>query len=138
MINLFVILAGFSQASVEFIRRILPVGTSSLAVATIISLSGGFLGLLALTVQGKWQGMSKSAVVLSVLAGLLVLLLDIFLVSAYSKGLKLNVGIPLFLGATLIFGFVYSSLAGEKINWMSLSGTVLILLGSVLLTTSQK
>lgn len=67
-----------------------------------------------------------------------MLLLDIFLVTAYTKGLKLNVGIPLFLGATLMFGFVYSSIAGEKIHWTSLCGVALILLGSILLTTSQK
>lgn len=134
----FVILAGFLQASLEFIRRILPVGTSSLAVATIISLSGGFLGLCALAIQGKWEHMTKSTVGLSLLGGIVVLLLDVFLVSAYTRGLKLNVGLPLFLAASVIFGVAYSIIVGEKTSWTTIIGAAFVVFGATLITTFQK
>ncbi|PIR86915.1 MAG: hypothetical protein COU11_03615 [Candidatus Harrisonbacteria bacterium CG10_big_fil_rev_8_21_14_0_10_49_15] len=137
MDTLLVVLASFSQASVEFIRRILPSGTNALLVATFISLSGGILGLIAATAQNKWHEFSKSALGFSVLAGVAVLLLDIFLVTAYSRGLKLSVGVPLFVGATVFFGFFYSLISGDKISWISAFGSGLVVLGSILIATQN-
>lgn len=138
MLQFLAILAGFFQASVEYIRRILPNGTSPLIVATVISLTGGILGLLVMAMQGKWTGFSKAAFGFSALAGILVLLLDIVLVAAYTKGLKLNVGVPLFLGAAMFFGFIYSLFSGEKFSWVAAAGVCLIIVGSILVTTTQE
>ena len=133
-----IVVAGLAQATVEYIRRLLPTNTSPLAVATVISLSGGLFGLILLGIQRKAILFSRTSIGLSVLAGGLVLILDMCLVSAYSWGVKLSTGIPLFLGAALFFGFIYALYAGEKLSWSSIVGSLFILVGSVLITYFNK
>lgn len=132
-----ILIAAVGLGIFEISRRLVSSYVNPVFGAVAISLVATLLGG-AFLIQGFRKGQlftSSKGIWLLVLGGSAVFLVDYLVLKAYSKGLPVTVGSPILIGGSIAVVAVIGFLMGESITFYKVGGLVLIILGSVLLTS---
>lgn len=113
---------------------------NSLFGALVISLTAVILGMILL-----WPKFNLAAanakprgIVFAILAGVCALSIDYFALKAYDTGLAVSIGAPIIIAVSVAVASLIGFFLGESITLYKILGLVLIIIGSVLLTSFNK
>lgn len=104
--------------------------------AIIVSLSAVVVGAIVLIPKLKSiQLVSDSkGVYFAIAAGIMAFLIDYFALTAYSKGLPINIGGPIIIGGSIAVAAVIGFVLGDSITLPKIIGLGLLLAGAVILS----
>jgi bacterial/archaeal transporter family protein len=104
--------------------------------AIIVSGSAVVLGLLVLLPKLKSNQLvsDPKGIYFLIAAGIAAFLIDYFALSAYSKGIAINVGGPIIIGGSIAVAAVIGFLLGDPITAPKLIGLALLIAGAVILS----
>lgn len=104
--------------------------------AIVVSLSAVVLGLLVLIPKLKTTQLvsDSKGVYFLIAAGVCAFLIDYFALTAYSKGLPINIGGPIIIGGSIAVAAIIGFVLGDPVTLQKLLGLALLLVGAVVLS----
>jgi bacterial/archaeal transporter family protein len=106
--------------------------------AVIISLTAVVAGALVLIPKLKSTELvsDPKGIYFLIGAGIMAFLIDYFALTAYSKGLPINVGGPIIIGGSIAVAAVIGFMLGDPITIPKIAGLALLLTGAVVLSVT--
>jgi len=113
---------------------------NSLLGAIIVSLTAVIIGIILLWPKFDLAiaGAKPKGIIFAVLAGICALAIDFFALKAYSSGLTVSVGGPIIIAGSIAIASVIGFFLGESVTILKITGLVLIIAGSAILTGFSK
>jgi bacterial/archaeal transporter family protein len=132
----FVVIAALAAGSYNVLQRIAAPGIDQAFGALLIALvaTAVSLAVLALTRGHRPLYTDPSIFLLIALIGVAAFSVDYFLLQAYSRGLSLSVGSPIFVGISIATATIAGFAIGESMALVKLVGIGLITLGAIVLS----
>ena len=105
--------------------------------AIIVSLSAVILGTIVLIMKFKNVELvsSPKGLYFAVAAGITAFLIDYFALTAYSKGLSINIGGPIIIGGSIAIAALIGFFLGDSVTPQKLLGIGLVLVGAIVLSS---
>jgi multidrug transporter EmrE-like cation transporter len=102
----------------------------------VISLTAAFVSAIVLicTRDGRALYTDVSMLPWIGLVGIAAFSIDYFSLQAYSRGLSVSIGSPIFIGISIMTASLAAFALGEAVTLMKLLGIGLIVLGAVIVT----
>jgi transporter family protein len=85
------------------------------------------------TIANGFPKVSLKAVGLCMLAGLSVLLADVFILKAYKQGVPISIGGPIIIGGSIVVVTVMGIFLGEKMTLLKAGSILMIVCGASIL-----
>jgi transporter family protein len=106
--------------------------------AIVVSGSAVILGLFILIPRIKTSNLvsDPKGIYFLIAAGVSAFLIDYFALTAYSKGLPINIGGPIIIGGSIAVAAVIGFILGDPITLPKIIGIALLLSGAVVLSVS--
>lgn len=132
----FAVLAAVAFGFWTVFHKLASTHVSQIFGAIIVSLSAVILGSIVLIPKLKsTQLVSDSkGIYFLVAAGICAFLIDYFALTAYSKGLSINVGGPIIIGGSIAVAAIIGFILGDPVTVPKLIGLGLLLSGAIVLS----
>lgn len=106
--------------------------------AVIVSFVAVIAGLIVLLPRLKETQLvtDSKGVYFLIGAGICAFLIDFFALSAYAKGLSLNIGGPVIIGGSIAVAGIIGFLLGDPITLPKLTGITLVIVGAIVLSVT--
>jgi transporter family protein len=132
----FAIVAALAGGAYSILQRIAAPGLNQAFGALVISLTAAFVSAIVLicTRDGRPLYTDASMLPWIGLIGIAAFSVDYFSLQAYSRGLSVSIGSPIFIGVSVMTASLAGFALGEAVTLMKLLGIGLIVLGAVIVT----
>lgn len=104
--------------------------------AVLVSLSAVVAGSIVLIPQLKGMQLvsDPKGIYFVILAGICAFLIDFLTLSAYAKGLSVNIGGPIIIGGSIAVAGAIGFLMGDPVTVPKILGLVLVMAGAIILS----
>ncbi|MBV8851637.1 MAG: EamA family transporter [Methylobacteriaceae bacterium] len=132
----FALIAALAGGAYSVLQRIAAPGIHQAFGALLISLTAALVSAIALICIRDQNPLYSDVRVLPWLGliGAAAFSIDYFSLLAYSRGLSVSVGSPIFIGVSIVTASLAGFALGEAVTLMKLLGIGLIVLGAVIVT----
>ena len=132
----FALIAAFAGGAYSILQRIAASGLNQAFGALLISLTAAFVSAIVLVCTRDGRPLYSDASLLPWLGlvGIAAFSIDYFSLQAYSRGLAVSVGSPIFIGVSIMTASLVGFTMGESVTSMKLLGIGLIVLGAVIVS----
>jgi transporter family protein len=132
----FAVLAALSAGSYSILQRVAAPTVNQAFGAMLISLTAALVSAVVLfwTRHNRPLYNDLSSLPWIGLIGIAAFSIDYFSLQAYSRGLSVSVGSPIFIGISIATASIAGFVMGESVTVMKLLGIGLIVLGTVIVS----
>jgi transporter family protein len=132
----FAIIAALAGGTYSILQRVAASGVNQAFGALVISLTAAFVSAIVLisTRDNRPLYSDTSMLPWIGLIGIAAFSIDYFSLQAYSRGLSVSIGSPIFIGVSIMTASVAGFALGEAVTLMKLVGIGLIVVGAVIVT----
>jgi transporter family protein len=132
----FAIIAALAGGSYSILQRIAAPSFNQAFGALLISLTAALVSAIVLLCIRDNRPLYTDAAMLPWigLIGIAAFSIDYFSLQAYSRGLSVSVGSPIFIGVSIVTASLAGFALGEAVTLMKLLGIGLIVAGAVIVT----
>jgi transporter family protein len=132
----FAIFAAFAFGFWTVFHKLASTYIDQVLGAIIVSLSAVILGLAVLIPKLKSTNLvsDPKGIYFLIAAGVAAFLIDYFALTAYSKGLPINIGGPIIIGGGVAVAAAIGFILGDPITLTKLIGLALLLSGAIVLS----
>ncbi len=133
---IFATLAAIAFGFWTIFHKLASIHINQIFGAIIVSLSAVILGAIILIPKIKsTQLVSDSrGIYFLIAAGACAFLIDYFALTAYSKGLPINIGGPIIIGGSIAVAAIIGFVLGDPVTVPKLAGLALLLSGAIVLS----
>jgi transporter family protein len=132
----FALIAALAAGAYSILQRVAAPAFNQAFGALVISLTAAFVSAIVLicTRDGRALYTDVSMLPWIGLVGIAAFSIDYFSLQAYSRGLSVSIGSPIFIGISIMTASLAGFTLGEAVTLMKLLGIGLIVLGAVIVT----
>jgi bacterial/archaeal transporter family protein len=132
----FAIIAALAAGTYSVLQRVAAPGFNQAFGALAISLTAALVSAIVLVCTRGNRPLYSDASMLPWigLIGIAAFSIDYFSLQAYSRGLSVSIGSPIFIGISIVTASLAGFALGEAVTLMKLLGIGLIVLGAVIVT----
>ena len=132
----FALIAAFAGGAYSILQRVTAAAFNQAFGALAISLTAAFVSAIVLVCTRDSRPLYTDASMLPwiVLIGIAAFSIDYFSLQAYSRGLSVSIGSPLFIGVSIMTASLAGFAMGEAVTSMKLLGIGFIVLGAVIVS----
>ena len=132
----FAIIAALAGGAYSILQRVAAPRLDQAFGALLISLTAAFVSAIVLVCTRDDRPLYSDASMLPWIGviGIAAFSIDYFSLQAYSRGLSVSVGSPIFIGISIITASLAGFALGEAVTLTKLLGIGLIVLGAVIVT----
>ena len=132
----FIFVAAFAAGAYSIFQRIAAPGIHQAFGALLIALIAAILSfaVLLLTRGGRPLYAEQSVFLYIALIGAAAFAVDYFSLQAYSRGLSISVGGPIFIGVGIATASLAGFVMGESVTIAKLTGILLVVIGAIVLS----
>jgi bacterial/archaeal transporter family protein len=132
----FALIAALAAGAYSILQRVAAPAFNQTFGALVISLTAAFVSAIVLicTRDGRALYTDVSMLPWIGLVGIAAFSIDYFSLQAYSRGLSVSIGSPIFIGISIMTASLAGFALGEAVTLMKLLGIGLIVLGAVIVT----
>ena len=133
---MFVMIAALAAGLYSVLQRIAAPGIDQALGALVIALVAAAISFAVLMATRDHRSFefAPSIIALVALTGVAAFSVDYFSLQAYSRGLSLSVGSPIFIGMSIATASLAGFFIGESVTLTKLLGIGLVVVGAVVLT----
>ena len=119
----------FSKSAAPYVHQLFG--------AFMVSFTAAVLGLLLLLPKIKNLQLytDQKGLIFVILTGVAAFSIDYFSLQAYSRGLPVTVGAPIFIAGGIIAALILGMITGESLTVTKMFGIVLVIIGGIIITT---